>query len=59
MNNIYRLDNLKDLAYEIATEKSTVTSSGYRWDVNVRLEAMRTYAMLVEAENGKRSNKAQ
>ena len=54
-----KIETLKRCCYDIAVEKSYSDPSRYAWDVDVRLEAMRTYAMLVEAENGKRSNEAQ
>ena len=52
-----KIDTLKRCCYDIAVEKSSSDILRYKWDVNVRIEAMKTYAMLVEAEkNGKRSN---
>lgn len=45
------IKELKELAYKIATEKySNVYGEDYRWSVDVRLDAMRTYAQLVIAE---------
>ena len=54
-----KIDTLKRCCYDIAVEKNSTDPSRYKWDVTTRIEAMKTYAMLVEAENGKRSNKAQ
>ena len=51
-----KIDTLKRCCYDIAVEKSSSDILRYKWDVDVRIEAMKTYAMLVEAENGKRSN---
>lgn len=51
-----KIETLKRCCYDIAVEKSSLDPSRYNWDVNVRLEAMKTYAMLVEVENGKRSD---
>lgn len=45
------IKELKELAYKIATEKySNAYGEDYRWSVDVRLDAMRTYAQLVMAE---------
>lgn len=45
------IKELKAQAYKIATE-TYINAYGkdYRWSVNVRLDAMRTYAQLVIAE---------
>ena len=48
-----RIETLKRCCYDIAVEKSTSNPQRYAWDVDVRLEAMKTFAILVEAENGK------
>ena len=47
-----KIQELKNEAYKIATETySNVYGSSYRYAVDVRLDAMRTYAQLVLAEN--------
>ena len=49
MENIKKL---KNEAYRIATETySTGCGSPYRYTVDVRLDAMKTYAQLIFAEN--------
>ena len=53
MSNDSRIETLKRCCYDIAVEKSASNPQNYRWDVNVRIEAMKTFAILVEAENGK------
>lgn len=45
------IEELKAQAYKIATETyANVYGEDYRWSVDVRLDAMRTYAQLVIAE---------
>ena len=45
------IKELKEQAYEIATETyNNGYGDSYRWSVDVRLDAMRTYAQLVMAE---------
>ena len=45
-----QIKELKNEAYKIATETYGGVNS-YRYSVDVRLDAMRTYAQLVIAEN--------
>ena len=52
----YRIDTLKDMAYNIATEKSSTSTSGYKWDIDIRLRAMEVFAKLTEVNNGTRFN---
>lgn len=47
-----KIKELKAQAYKIATETyNNGYGDPYRWSVDVRLDAMRTYAQLVMAEN--------
>jgi hypothetical protein len=47
-----RIKELKEMAYEIAT-KSYPDNCGYIYTASVRLEAMKTYAMLLSVEQKK------
>lgn len=51
-----RIETLKQCCYDIAVERSSADPLKYKWDVTSRIEAMKTFAILVEAENGKRSD---
>ena len=47
-----KIQALKESAYKIATDTySDGYGDHYRWSVDVRLDAMKTYAQLVLAEN--------
>ena len=50
-NKMEAINKLKEEAYRIAMETySDRYGDHYRWNVDVRLDAMKTYAMLVRAE---------
>ena len=49
------VQKLKAQAYKIATE-TCFDGASYRYSVDVRLDAMRTYAQLIMAENSNNTN---
>ena len=52
-----KIKELKAQAYQIATETyNNRYGDPYRWSVDVRLDAMRTYAQLIMAENSNNTN---
>lgn len=48
-----RIETLKRCCYDIAVEKCPSNPQKYAYDATTRIEAMKTFAILVEAENGK------
>lgn len=48
-----RIETLKRCCYDIAIGKSVSNPQKYAYDASIRIEAIKTFAILVEAENGK------